>query len=490
MKYTCFYFLSMLLFACSSGEATNDKSILIKIGESDISDLFFSGKGGSYIIEIESDKEISFSANSNWCDISKISKTLTKISLEIKAQPNDLQSKREDVITINSVGDNKKINIYQDIKRPISNPGAMSRNSKQLAAEMFAGWNMGNSLEAYRNGSLDTETSWGNPKITKAMIDAVANAGFNAIRIPVRWYPHFIDTDKALVDEAWINRVKEVVGYCLNNDMFVIINTHHETWLESHAFYADSAEVYRKEYSLWTQIANAFKDYDERLLFAGTNEVHVDNEFGMPAKAEENTEVQNGMNQVFINAVRATGGNNSLRNLIVQTYCANSGWGVDMFVMPDDPTADRLMVEVHSYDPWSYAGLEEEKFWGTPYAAYNAGKIGQEKEMEDRFDKLKKKFVDLGYPVIVGECGAIRHSIAEGENAALIRESRAYYFQMLARTTKNYGAVPFIWDNGSIRNGSDQFGIFDRKNNMLLIDVQAFSAMMKGALSAKYPFLK
>ena len=448
---------SPVIFACSSddipeggddnGEDKNT-SIQINIGESDISDLFFTGKGGMYIIEVKSDGEVECLANVDWCKVSYVQKTNSSTTtFEVRATPNDGNTNRETTVIIQGGKLTEEIKISQDVKRLVSNPGAMSRDAKALAAEMFAGWNMGNSLEAYYDGAQNTETSWGNPRITKAMIDAVANAGFNAIRIPVRWYPHFTDESKAQVSTQWMDRIKEVVGYCLDNDMFVIINTHHEMWLESYPFYKDSTEVYRKEYALWTQIANAFKDYDERLLFAGTNEVHVPSEWGRPVKAEENAKVQNGFNQVFVNAVRATGGKNELRNLIVQTYCTNSDWGPGLFVMPKDLTPNRLMTEVHFYDPWAYAGLVDEKFWGRPYIQYGAGSVGQESHMEARFSSLKKQFVDRGYPVIVGECGAIRHSSA-GADAALVRASRAYYFQKLAYITKKNGAIPFIWDNG------------------------------------------
>lgn len=493
MKNICVYLLclfSSMAIACSSDNTSNEGNgeessyIQINIGESDISELFFAGKGGSYTILVKSNNDLEYSSNANWCSVTKVSGTSTRLSLEIKADPNEGKVKREASITIKGKKQTEHVVICQDVKRPIVNPENMSLDAKALAAEIFVGWNIGNSLEAYSVGAQDTETSWGNPRTTKAMIDAVANAGFNAIRIPVRWYPHFTDASEAQVDVKWMDRVKEVVGYCLDNDMFVIINTHHEDWLESFPFYKDSAEVYRKEYALWTQIANAFKDYDERLLFAGTNEVHVPNEWGRPVKEKENVSVQNEFNQVFVNAVRATGGNNKLRNLIVQTYCTNSEWGSELFVVPADPTPNRLMVEVHYYDPWSYSGLEEEKFWGKPYIQYGAGSIGQEGDMEARFSLLKKKFVDRGYPLIVGECGANRHSDADVD-AALVRASRAYYFRMLALITKKNGAVPFIWDNGAIGKGADSFGVFDRKNDMKNIDVQTITGLMKGALAGE-----
>ena len=196
----------------------------------------------------------------------------------------------------------------------------MEHTAVQLASLMKVGWNLGNSLEAYGNDPATSETSWGNPITTKAMIDSVAKAGFNAIRIPIRWYPHFTEDSSGSIkiDSTWMRRVKQLVDWSIDNDMYVIINTHHEKWLESHALYKDSAEVYRKERALWKEIAIYFRDYDEHLLFAGTNEVHIPDNWGRPE--QENADVQNGFNQVFVDVVRGTGGRNTYRTLVVQTY--------------------------------------------------------------------------------------------------------------------------------------------------------------------------
>nr|WP_262485547.1 glycoside hydrolase family 5 protein [Dysgonomonas macrotermitis] len=362
----------------------------------------------------------------------------------------------------------------------------MESDSKVLASKIIAGWNLGNSLEAIsKDRNENSEIAWRNPQTTKAMIDSVAIAGFNAIRIPICWYPHFTDDNNIKIDEKWINRVKEVVGYCLDNDLYVIINTHHEHWLENHPFFKDSTEVYRKEALLWKEIATIFKDYDERLLFAGTNEVHIKDDWGAPG--DENVVVQNGFNRVFIDAVRSTGGKNTYRNLIIQTYGANSEYGPGHLEIPHDPTPNRLMVEVHYYDPYGYCGTDDIKFWGKPYEKYGIDSIGQEDFVENRFLSIKKLFVDKGHPVILGEWGAPRHSVNKGEDEEIMNKSRAYYYEKIVSIAKKNGMVPFVWDNGYSSSGPDQFGLFDRKDGMKNIDKSTIDAIMKGA-QTNYPF--
>lgn len=359
-------------------------------------------------------------------------------------------------------------------------------DAKAIAACMVAGWNLGNSLEAFKDSSLDCEVSWGNPPTTKAMIDSVAAAGFNAVRIPVRWYPHFKQNGRVEIEEIWMNRVKEVVDYCLDNNMYVILNTHHELWMENAPFYKDSATVCRMEKELWTQIANTFKEYDEHLLFAGTNEVHVANNWSAPT--QENADVQNRFNQVFIDAVRSTGGYNTYRTLVVQTYGTNSDYGPSFFKMPYDPTPDRLMVEIHYYDPGEYCATGTNKYWGKPFSKDAENGQKEEDFLNHIFSRLKKQFTDQGYPMILGEYGASRWQ-ADKSGKRAMADSRAYYYEQVVSVARKNGAVPFVWDNGYTAFGPDQFGLFDRKNNMKNIDEQTIRGIMKGSMTA-YPFSK
>ena len=215
----------------------------------------------------------------------------------------------------------------------------------QVAAQINAGWNLGNTLEAQCG-----ETAWGNPVASQQLINAVKAAGFNAIRIPGGWDCHANQTTFA-IDAAWMARVKQVVDYAYSQNMYVILNIHWDDgWLEANPTFAFQTAVNQKQQAFWTQIANTFKAYDQHLLFAGTNEVHAD--YNTPT-AENNT-VQQSYNQTFVNAVRATGGNNASRTLVVQTYNTNISHGLNFFNMPTDTIASRLIVEVHYYDPYDF----------------------------------------------------------------------------------------------------------------------------------------
>lgn len=361
----------------------------------------------------------------------------------------------------------------------------MPSDAKTIAYHIKVGWNLGNTLEAYNNGAASTsETDWGNPKATQTMIDAVKDAGFNAIRIPVRWYPHFTYTNGVVtIDATWLARVKEVIGYCLKDNLYVIMNTHHELWLENHATYAEAEAVYAKEKALWTVLAKEFGEYDERVLFAGTNEVHIDGVWS--ECTAENATVQNKFNQNFIDVVRASGGKNQYRNLIVQTYACNDSWGISHLTIPTDPTQGRLMVEIHAYEPYSYAMNPDEpyKYWGASYKSYGTESWSQESYIDGVFNKLKTAFADKGYPVIMGECGAIRHSNPNTN----INNSRAYYLKYFISAAKSHGVVPFLWDNGSTGTGKESYGLFYRKQNMTQVDNFSINAIMEGAKTS-YPY--
>ena len=360
------------------------------------------------------------------------------------------------------------------------------RDAQTLAASIGIGWNDGNSLEAFAGDAAHSETSWGNPPLTRALIDAVATAGFNAVRLPVRWYPH-CGADGATVDEAWMRRVKEVVDWCLDNDLFVILNTHHELWMESYPFYADSAAVYARERRLWEQIATAFRAYDDRLIFAGTNEVHLPDHWGKPTA--ENAEVQNGYNRVFVETVRRTGGRNARRALVVQTYVANPDFGPSLLTLPADSEPGRLLVEVHYYAPYPYCMGATQLYWGQPYREQGAP-AGQEEGLERVFARLKSCYADRGIPVVLGEFGAGWTGAARPvPEEADRRASRAYYYGKVVETARRNGAVPFVWDNGYLSRRGDGFALFDRRNEAYPCDTMVI-ARMREAARTPYPFGK
>ena len=208
-------------------------------------------------------------------------------------------------------------------------------NAIDFSGLMGIGWNLGNALESisYKNGVYSgDETSWGNPVITRQLIDSVKKAGFNAIRIPVA-YSHMVDNQvNCKIKWAWKKRIEEVVRYVLDNDMYAIINIHWDGGWMNNPVYAQQAAVNAKIDSLWKQIAVYFRDYDDHLLFAGTNEVHIEGNYNAPGP--ENIAVQNSFNRTFVNTVRATGGRNSYRFLVVQGYVTNIEYTMKYMEMP------------------------------------------------------------------------------------------------------------------------------------------------------------
>lgn len=351
--------------------------------------------------------------------------------------------------------------------------------AKQWNGEVTAGWNLGNQLEcgargvdgesvmiSNPSGSITSETAWGNPVVTKKMIKAVKDAGFDAVRIPVRWQHHITNPMAMSIDRAWIDRVKEIVDWCLEYDMKVIINTHHDKWLESRPLEKYREENCQKLALLWLNIASEFASYDYRLAFAGTNEVHEPDNWGKPTA--ENLAVQNAYNQTFVDIVRSTGGNNLKRHLIVQTYVCNPDFGLhdNDFVIPADVEGngnDFMSVEFHYYVPWDYCGEAKRNFWGEPYASYG-GSAADEQNMKNLFDLVEQTWSSQGLGVVIGEWGVVDH-YPSGQ-ADLGRQNISYYCNYFMTLARQRGFSTFVWDNNRFGNGADNFGIFDRGKGM------------------------
>lgn len=342
------------------------------------------------------------------------------------------------------------------------------------------GWNLGNQFECSAPGqdgesmeigmyenSINAETAWGNPKVTKKTIQAVKEAGFNAIRIPVRWQCHITNPAAMSIDKAWLARIKEVVGWCLDNDLKVIINVHHDKWLESRPTYQYKDENNQKLALLWLNIASEFANYDYRLAFAGTNEVHLRDNWGKPEA--ENLAVQNSYNQTFVDVVRNTGGNNAKRHLIVQTYVCNPDFGLynGDFIVPtdlEDNGNDFMSVEFHYYTPWDYAGECKYYFWGAPYKQYGEASPSDEKTMKDFLDRVVLTWASQGLGIVMGEWGVTDHY--KGSLVDIQHQNMAYYGKFLTTEARKRGISTFIWDNNQFGCGPEKFGIFDRERGM------------------------
>lgn len=332
-------------------------------------------------------------------------------------------------------------------------PGPGPLSAANLALALTPGWNLGNSLEA-----IGGETAWGNPPAGARLLQAVKRAGFRSVRIPVAW-SQFSDEKAYTIKRSWKRRVAEVVDLALENDLSVIINIHWDGgWMQP--TYAAEAEVNRRLAAMWKQIAIHFRDHDHRLLFAGTNEVMKEGDWGPPT--DEYAAVQNGFNQTFVKTVRATGGRNADRFLIVQGFNTNIEYTLKHFVMPRDPAENRLAVEVHYYDPFDFTLNEESSItqWGR--IAKDPAKTadwGGEKHAQRQFRRLKERFVDRGIPVVMGEYGVIRRPDVAGHESY-----RIHWNATITRLAVENGLVPVYWDNGF--PGKHGLGLFDRKTGV------------------------
>lgn len=347
----------------------------------------------------------------------------------------------------------------------------MNLSAIEWTRDVVMGWNLGNALE-----SSGGETNWGNPKTTQAMIKAVADAGFNAIRIPVRWTEQLSDAQNMVVKDSWLARVKEIVDWALAENMYVIINTHHEAWLDRNPFYSKQQENNQKLHALWTCIATYFRDYGEKLIFAGTNETTVD----WSAPNTEQQTVQNSYNQTFVDAVRDTGGKNYYRNLVVQTFACSPYFGLNGLTIPTDKVEERLSVEFHYYDPYEYCGSCTYYYWGEAYK--DKGRIltsSTESTITSLFDRITNSWTKKGLGVVMGEYGVSNHYTSDDMQTQ--QENMQYYLKCVTGEARKHGFAAFVWDNNAFNNGPENFGIFKRWNNMAVGNTYFLKGITEGA---------
>lgn len=327
-------------------------------------------------------------------------------------------------------------------KKSSGKSSSKTKTAEQIVADMTVGWNLGNTLDAIGGYDVSSETAWGNVKTTKKLVEAVKKAGFNTIRIPVTWGSHLDKNGN--INKAWLDRVQEVVDYAYDNDMYIILNVHHD----NATFPLDEASekaTTKKYKTLWKQIAEKFKNYDEKLLFEGRNEPRTEgsaNEWNGGTKPER--EVLNRMYEAFVDTVRATGGNNKTRILVLAPYAATSTSYQAMTAL-DIPDDDRIAVAVHSYSPGTLALYGDVNF----KTFTDDGK----KEIDWVFDNINKAYISKGIPVILDECGVTNR----GNEAERIKALK--YFLAAA---EKYGIPCVVWDNGAAGEGNEKYGLLNR----------------------------
>lgn len=397
------------------------------------------------------------------------------------------------------------------IRQAAGQQGTITAKAADIAKQMYPGWNLGNTMEATGNG-LGCETSWQPTKTTQAIIDCVKAAGFKSIRIPCSWDIHSDSNGK--IDAAWMARVKEIVDYCISDGLYVVLNDHWDNgWIEVQGFSkstssyqaVDEATITSKITrlkDLWTQIATEFKGYDEHLLFAGLNEPFQEYNL-FHDKHETLTPILIRYNKAFVEAVRATGGNNDKRTLVVQGPSVNIASSCNYLTADKLPeSAGYLMMEVHFYDPGQFCGTYSSKiseggfaYWGAANhvsGSKNNASWGEESSMKSEFAKLNTAYTSKGYPVIIGEYAGQQRNLSSvsGSDQAKHDASVKLFYQCVNEYATNNGVIAMAWDTNytaGLNNSDGSSTIIDRAT-CKVVGNNAMEGIKAGVSAGKWPY--
>ncbi|HEX3077742.1 MAG TPA: glycoside hydrolase family 5 protein [Lachnospiraceae bacterium] len=337
----------------------------------------------------------------------------------------------------------------------------------EFVKDMRCGWNLGNTFDAYNDssGTIDDllmESAWCGVKTTEDMIAKVKEAGFNTIRIPVSWHNH-VSGSSFTINEAWLNRVQEVVDYAIGQDMYVILNIHHDISKE----YCYPSQEYMQVSSnyissIWSQLASRFCNYNDKLLFESINEprlVGTENEWWLDVSSEsckQAVECINQWNQLFVDTVRSNGGENASRYLVVPGYGASAdGALTSLFQLPTDieGNENRIIVSVHAYTPYNFALQSPTEAGSTQ--AFSASSADSQKDILSFMSQLYDKYISKGIPVIIGEFSA------RDKSGNL--QDRVEYAAVYTAAARVRGITCCWWDNNAFSGASENFGLLDRR---------------------------
>ena len=321
------------------------------------------------------------------------------------------------------------------------------------------GWNLGNTMDAtddhFYGDDLNLEGYWCKVKTRKEMFEALRDKGFSTVRIPVSWHNH-VSGDDFAVNPAWMDRVQQLVDWALECDLHVIVNIHHDN---SKDFFYPDAEHFDASLkylsAIWSQMAERFRDYDDRLILESMNEprlVGTDHEWWFErgnAECMEAADCINRFNQAFVDIVRASGGNNATRYLMVPGYTASpANTDAEFFTLPNDSADNRIIVSAHAYLPYSFA-LDIKG--GSHFSIKN---LQQTSDIGTALNGLYERFISRGIPVVMGEFGALNK-----QNLQDRVDLTAYYV-----ASASARGIPCVWwDNNEFNGSGENFGLLDRR---------------------------
>ncbi|PKQ46653.1 cellulase family glycosylhydrolase [Confluentibacter flavum] len=454
----------MVTVSCSSNNSESEAPKLL-VSETEVS---FEPEGGTLEIAISTNDTWKITNSAAWLQLNPTMGNAGEGVIALTLAINETGVTRSVILNVTSDnGQARRITVSQgahlypsyNVAPLAPDATGMGSNAVVIASKMTLGWNIGNTFEAPGG-----ETGWGSPVITEDFIKFVKQQGFNTIRIPCAWdWHHVADPATARIDPDWLNRVKEVVGYCVDNDVYALLNIHWDGgWLDANINKKMQDSVNAKQKAYWEQIATAMRDFDDHLLFAGSNEP--------PAHDAEEMEVLLSYHQTFVDAVRSTGGRNSYRTLVVQGPSTDIDNTYNLMnTLPTDEIPGRMMVEVHYYTPFQFCLMDGDASWGSMFYYWGEGNHsiiepgrkatwGEEDAVDEYFGKMKTKFVDKGFPVIMGEYGAYRRDNSQNvpQDLEAHNNSVDHWITYVTRQALANGMIPYWWDTG---------GALDRSNN-------------------------
>jgi len=428
-----------------------------------------------------------------WLNLNQISGGAGSATISLKAIANNSGARRSALLVINATnGQSRRVSVLQDANifpsyntSPIpADATGMSSTAMALTANITMGYNIYNTMEAPGG-----ETGWGNPAITQSLMDLISQSGINAVRIPIQYdASHLINRSTAQIDPVWLARVKQVVQYCFNDHMYVMVNIHYDDgWLDCTATGAKQDSINAKQKAFWEQIATTLRDFDEHLMFASANEPN--------ATDAPTTNTLMRYHQTFINAVRSTGGKNAYRSLIIQSPSTsidlaneylNPGNVYKVVTSLTDKVPNKMIVEFHYYTPPNFCILsadaswgKEAYFWGANFHTTNPlflnrnSTFNEEHYVDSIFKTAKSNFTSKGIPMIMGEYGTAYHADklhGYPADSLLSVNSQMHFYSYVTRQAKANGVLPFIWASDA----------FNRQNNTIG-NKRTLDSLKKGA---------
>lgn len=446
-------------------------------------------EGGRFTIDVTAPARPTAVASQKWVTVTDGTYSKYKIAYPVEVAANETYEARTAVITVKSGSFLQDVTISQPAKekpeepeQPVE-PSPGDNDAWKMAKTLGFGLNLGNQMDAFDGKTeMAIEGYWTNgQKLTQAVFTGLKNKGFKSVRIPITWLGHIGEAPDYKIDDH-LDRVEEIVGWAEKAGLNTIINIHHDGsldynsgsytthWLNIRGAVASDAvntQIKSEIKAVWTQIAERFKDKGDFLIFESFNEIQDghwgwSDDYKSAAGKKKQNDILNEWNQVFVDAVRATGGNNATRWLGVPGYAASPDFTLtDGFKVPSDP-ANRIMVSFHNYTPYAFCQTGEANDWGHTRRSNLTDSNYSEDYQKEIFYKFYKAYVEKGIPVYMGEYGCTNRTDATA------RKFQLYWLEYVSKCAKTYGMSGFIWENGAVGSNGETYGIINHETGEYL----------------------